>query len=111
MRQITGLTNDTKQQFDAVIEGYDVANIYLEYKPNQFGWFMDVTWGEFSTNNLRVTVGPNILRQFKNIIPFGIAISGVDSVDPVTVDDWLGHNVFYILDETDKALVEDAING
>lgn len=111
MRQITDLTTDAKQQFDIVIDGYDVATVYLEWKPNQTGWFMNVIWNTFSLYNLRVTTGQNILRQFKDIIPFGIGIGGVGSVDPVTEDAWINYNQFYILDETDKQAVEDDING
>lgn len=111
MRQITSLTSDPKQQFDAVIEGYDAATIYLEYKPQQYGWFMNITWGNFASYNIRVALGPNILRQFKNILPFGIAIGGINNIEPVLLTDWLSNNQFYILDAAEVQLVEDAING
>lgn len=111
MRQITGLTTDPKQQFDAVIEGYDVATIYLEWKPNQTGWFINVIWDTFAVYNLRVTTSFNILYQFKDIIPFGIRIDGIGLVDPVTDDAWTKYNQFYILDESDKQSVEDFLNG
>jgi hypothetical protein len=111
MRLITGITNDAKQQFDAVIEGYDVATIYLEYKPNQQSWFMDVTWGDFQTKNIKVVTSPNILRQFKNVLPFGVMITGVDAGDPLLLDDWLSNNEFIMLDEADKAFIEDQISG
>lgn len=111
MNQITSLTTDPKQQFNAVISGYNTAQIYIEYKPQQFGWFMNLVWGNFSVNNLRLAVGPNILRQFKNQIPFGIAISGVGNIDPLNQTDWVSNNGFFILTSDDVAAVETVVYG
>jgi len=108
---IDGLTNDPLQEFSAVLEGYDSAKIILEWKPNQFGWFMNLTWGEFSVKNLRIGNYPNILYQFKNLIPFGIGITGTNGVDPVTFDAWTSNNQFYILDEADIASQETLFDG
>lgn len=112
MRQIQGLTNDGNQKFFAVIDGYDSALISLEFKPQQYGWFMALEWGSVAVKGIRVTTGFNILRQFKNKFPFGIAVSGIGSLDPYTIDDWTnGHNNFYILDSSEVEEVETLING
>ena len=110
MKKIPGITDDAKQQFNAVIEQYDNATIYLEYKPQQYGWFMNITWGSFSTSNIRVTNYPNILSQFKNVLPFGICITSLNGVDPVNQDDWLANNSFYILEGSEVQEFE-AITG
>lgn len=106
MRQIEGLTNDPKQQFFAVIEGYDVATITLEFKPNQYSWFISVQWGTFAINNELVSCSPNLLRQFRNMIPFGIGIYGVNQIDPISIDSWITTNQFFILDKNDIQDIE-----
>lgn len=105
-QKIDGLTIDPKQEFFAVIAGYDSAKISLEFKPNQFGWFMAVEWGDFVVRNLRVTNFPNILYQFKNTLPFGIFVDGANGLDPLVFNAWTTNNALYILDEIDKQTIE-----
>ena len=107
MIEITALTNSPKQRFNLVIEGYDVAKIYLEFKSQQEGWFISLDWGDsFSIKNERVSTSPNLLRQFKNILPFGLLISGVDAIDPVTIDSWVQTNKMYLIEETELDDIE-----
>lgn len=99
MIEVTALTNSPKQKFNLVIEGYDVVKIYLEFKSQQEGWFLSLDWGEsFSLKNERVSTSPNLLRQFKNLLPFGLLISGSDAIDPVTIDSWVQTNKMYLIE-------------
>lgn len=106
MRQITSLTADPKQQFNINIPGYDVATVYLEFKPLQNAWFMDLTWGAFVCKNERVSNSPNLLRQWSNVLPFGIMVEGVDDLDPVLPDAWTNYNKFWVIDDTEFPDVE-----
>lgn len=101
------LSEAPKQQFNAPITGgYDTAEIYLEFKPLQNAWFMDLTWGDFVLKNERVSNSPNLLRQFRDLIPFGIFVAGRDDIDPLLITSWTGDNEFWILDSTDLEYVE-----
>lgn len=106
MYLISVLNDRPKQTFKAVIDGYDTATITLEFKPEQLGWFMSIVWGTFELYNERVATSPNLLRQFSNIIPFGILIDGVNAIDPLKIDSWVTDNNFYILDKSDLDEVE-----
>lgn len=107
MRKITTLNNFYKQIFRVSIDGYSAVEISLEFKPQQFAWFVSLTWGTFSLNNERVAISPNLLRQFKNIIPFGIMISNTTAViDPFSKDSWLEGWEMYILSEDELVEVE-----
>lgn len=108
MRLINSLTDEAKQKFSVAIDGYDSASIFIEFKPQQQGWFMTISWGDWQLSNQRISTSPNILRQFKNRIPFGIAISGVDGIDPVFKDSWISLNAFYVLDSADVETAEGA---
>lgn len=102
MRYINSITDYANQTFDIVIVGYDTATVSLVYKPLQYGWFMDVVWGNFSAYSIRLVCGPNVLGQFKTQIPFGIAIGGVAGIDPYLQNSFAnGDSAFYVLDETE----------
>jgi len=109
MIQITQLTSDAKQQFNMTIAGYDVASVYLEYKPQQYGWFMNLAWSSFALNNERVSTSPNLLRPWKDVLPFGILIadvSGAAALDPIFIDSWVKTHQFWMLEQADLADIE-----
>jgi len=106
MRQITTLNNSSHQQFDFALEGYDSVRVYLEFKPQQYGWFMTLTWGSFVLSNERLSVSDNLLRQFRDMIPFGIMITGIDAIDPSSIDSWIDNNFFYFLTADEVLEVE-----
>ena len=68
---INEITDEPKQRHLVVIEGYDRIEMILEYKPNQYGWFATFNWQDFSINNIRLSISENVLRPYKNLIPFG----------------------------------------
>ena len=112
MNLIKSITDNANQIFSVSISGYSNAQITLNYKSNQNAWFMSIVWGSFEINNMLISVGYNILRQFKNQIPFGIAINSTTGTDPLFVDSWLlGYNNFYVLDSTDVAFMETTYYG
>lgn len=106
MRQITTINDYPKQSFFITIENYESAEVTLEFKPLQQGWFLSLNWGSVGIKQMRVVAAPNILGQFSNVLPFGIAISGVDDIDPFAIDAWLTGWKFYVLDQNDLAEVE-----
>lgn len=109
MNQITTLNDGYKQQFRYVISGYDAVEITLEFRPQQYSWFMNVVFGNFQVYNERVAISPNLLRQFKNKIPFGILVTGPDAIDPFANDSWLNGWNFYMLDQADILDIESTL--
>jgi hypothetical protein len=108
MKKIITLSNDSKQVFKFAIDGYEAVEITLEFKPSQNAWYYSILWGTFQVKNGRLVTGLNLLRQYRNIIPFGILVYHPENIDPMTIDDWtLNGYEFYMLDETDIAAVED----
>ena len=111
MIQISSLTADAKQQFNMVVPGYDNAIMYMEYKPQQNGWFLSISWGTFACNNERMSTGLNLLRQWKNIIPFGLLISTSGVGDPIFINSWVTSHNLYSLDIHDMAEIEGYYAG
>lgn len=93
MRTITEINNDSKQQLTFVTEDDYSFDFYIEFKPTQNGWFFDIEYGDFISYGNRLCNSPNILRQFKNILPFGIACTVNDGGEPYFIDDFASERV------------------
>lgn len=107
MLLINSLTNDSFQNFNLTgIPGVQIQ-VLLKFLPRVQRWFMDISYGTFQANGIGVVSSPNLLRQWKNIIPFGIACINVNGLDPYAIDDWVnGASSFLLLDSVDVANVE-----
>jgi hypothetical protein len=110
--QITEITSEPKQKHLLSIEGYEKATLYLEFKPNQNAWFFSIVWQDFSTYNIQLVKSYNILRQFKNIIPFGIGIYTKSGQDPMVDTAFSsGDTQFFLLNAEDVQSIETAQYG
>jgi len=83
---ISEITNEPAQEHTFNIPGRERAVFTIVFRPEQFGWFYSLNWGSFVLNNSRIVFSQNLLRQFKNIIPFGIAVTTNNKLDPLTID-------------------------
>lgn len=108
MREITGLTNDSKQRYEMVLDDNSIVELVLEYVDTNSSWLFSVSRNDFAVNQRNLVVGPNVLRQFKNYIPFGLLVESADLLDPAFIDDFEKNRIsLYILDEGDVTFVED----
>lgn len=107
MYKIRNITQDARQTFILNIPGVDNATLDLEYSSTQMGWFFSITQGDFQIANLRLCSAPNILRQWKNILVFGIACISNDKQDPMQIDSFSSEqSTLYFLEAADVASVE-----
>ena len=97
MKQITEISQDPKQIFDVVIEDNQTFELKLEYSDQQQGWFYSITFGDVIINGSRLVTGLNILRNYQNILPFGISIATDDLSEPIFIDDFSTERVRFIL--------------
>ena len=110
--QITEITNEPKQKHLLDVEGYERATLYLEFKSNQNAWFFGLEWQDFAIYNTLLVKSYNILRQFKNQLPFGIGIYTASGQDPMTDDAFSGGDAkFYFLTSDDVEEIEDGLYG
>lgn len=107
MNLITGITDQPKQQSTIILDDGSTVAFYLEYKPAQHGWFYDLTWGTFQITGQRLVSSPNILRQFRDQINWGIAILTNDNQEPLWQDSLVtGSSQIYLMNAADLAAVE-----
>lgn len=101
IQKITLLTEDTGERITCT----------LRYMPTQLSWIMDIIYGDFVLNGVSVVSGLNILRNYKNILPFGVSITTTDGFDPYYLQDFQsGRAKFYLLSQSDVESVEASIN-
>jgi len=110
MNIINGLTDQPKQQTTIALADGSRVTLRLEYRPNQLAWFYDCTWKNIEIRGQMLSASPNILRQFRSRLPFGLAIITAGNVDPVNIEDFINGTVtVYLLDADDLLDIETVV--
>jgi hypothetical protein len=112
MRLIAGITEDPKQKRAVVLEDGTQFEITMEYYELQFGWFItELIYEDFTLHGLRITNQPNLLRQWKNILPFGLACRTKDDREPTLIQDFSsGQSQLIVLSEAEAQEFEDFLS-
>jgi hypothetical protein len=113
MNQIQQITSDPKQKQRFVLPDKTTFTMSIEYKPLQSGWFItELSYDQFTAKGLRIVTSPNMLHQYKNLIPFGLMVLTRDGLDPTLQQDFSsGYATFYLLNETETKAYEDYLSG
>lgn len=111
MQTVTGISNQPTQVFNLVPEDGSTVTLTLTYRPQQMGWFYDLVWNgtdpATTINGRRVSNFPNLLRQFKNVLSFGIACVTADGHEPLGQNDFAsGYAQLLLLSPADLAAIE-----
>lgn len=103
MLQIQNITDAALQKRTLFLNDGSSVAITMYYVPMQLGWFItNLTYGTFILTNLRVTNQPNMLRQWKNILPFGLACFSKNDREPTQQQDFLSlSSKMYLLTQAD----------
>lgn len=112
MNQIDNLSNEASQETRVTLDDGTVVDILLTYRPAIQRWSLNVTRGTFVVDGINLCVFPNIVREWRHIIPFGIACLTTDGADPVSLDDFSnGRATLFVLDAAEVASAEATILG
>jgi len=78
----------------------------LKYRPAIQMWFMDIAYNNININGIRICQNLNLIRQWKNILDFGILVRG--SLEPMFIDDFSSGKAEILLLNTDEVqTIED----
>lgn len=107
MYRITNLGNEARQEIEMVLDDTSRLVLNFEYKPNQLGWFFDFTYNDKKYSNIRLTTSYNILRAYRNWLPFGLRCDTADGEEPMDLDDFInGYAVVYLLTKSELNTIE-----
>jgi hypothetical protein len=111
MTEITGLTADANQSQNLILPDGSSAPLTLTYMDNQQGWFISLSYPGWSgCTNRRLVVNPNMLRAFRSIIPFGLALSTTDGYEPIFITDFIsGRASLFLLNADDVQNYENIL--
>ena len=112
MTTIENISDQSPQQMTIVLPDGSALTITFTYKAQQSGWFWDASWNgqnpPWQRNGQRLCTSPNFLRQERNVIPFGLALSTTDGSEPTGQEDFQsGKATLVLLDATDVINVEN----
>jgi len=109
MNILTGFTDSANQTTTIALDDGSFMTLDLVYRPQQKGWFYDLTYKAFSLLGQRLVCSENLLRQFRGQIPFGLAVLSTSRKDPMTqVDLALSDTVIILLNADEIEVVEKA---
>ena len=114
MQQIQGISDYPNQQMTMNLPDGSVLVVSILYRASQYGWFFSgLNWnnGQWIENGRRIVTHPNMLRQYKNIIPFGIACLTVNNREPTQKEDFAsGASSLYLLTAAEVQAVETSLS-
>lgn len=104
MQVITSLTTSANQFHELVLDNNQSAKFTLRYYPRMFSWFFDIEYEDIVINNVKLVLHPNILRQFKSKLPFGLAIytDNGSLVEPFQITDFQTGRVYLAILNSDE---------
>lgn len=105
MLQIQRITSNPLQKQTLVLDDGTSFSIIMYFRAIQKGWFItELVYGDFLLTELRITNSPNMLYQFQNQIPFGLACYSTNNREPGLQEDFSsGASKLYILSAAEVA--------
>jgi hypothetical protein len=105
MLLIKQITADSLQQQNLVLPDGSTILIQLYFRPMQYGWFFNtITYGSLTIHGLRVCNSPNMLHQWRNQLPFGLACYSTNNREPSLIGDFSsGASKLYLLTAAEVA--------
>lgn len=114
MNRIINITDDSSQSQSFTLPDGTILTFTMTYFPQQYGWFFtSFIYGNLNINGLRICNNPNMLRQWENLIPFGLACYTAGNREPTQQQDFSsGASSLYILTSAEvQAYSEFLTNG
>ena len=109
---INNLTNYADQVTVVQLSDGSSASIEFIFNGTTEAWTANITYGNTTINSLGLCCYPNILRQWRNIIPFGLAIVTTDQTNPFDINDFAsGRVLVYVLTQAEVAEIEATVFG
>ena len=115
MLQIQNWTTDTDQTQAIVLPDGSLMTLEIYFRQQQQGWFIkSLVWSTtgFTINGLRITNNADMLLQWKNLIPFGLACFTADGREPSLQQDFSSaSSILYVLTADDVTALDDIFAG
>lgn len=110
MRLLDSLNDAADQLLNFPIGDGTSAKLEFKYLSGIQRWTVDVTHPLLILVGYNLSMGPNILRPWRNLIPFGMAVDSINGLDPMNLEDFNnGICQIYMLSAAEVQVVEQQI--
>lgn len=103
MYEIQQITNDPLQKQNVILPDGTFFSMTLYFMPMQKGWFIrELVYSpsNLTIKGLRISNNVNMLFQWRNKIPFGLACVSVSEREPMILEDFQsGNSKLYLLNQ------------
>ncbi len=105
MYLIQQITSNPSQSQTLILPNGTPANLTINYAPQQYAWFIQsLVYQTFTLTGLQITASPNMLHQWRNLIPFGLGCFVTANREPTQQQDFSsGAAKLYILSASEVA--------
>lgn len=112
MNLIQNITTDLWQRQQVPLPDNSLVSLDLQFLPQQQGWvFNTISYGNFTLQGLWIANHANLLHQWRNQIPFGLACYSTDAREPMLLTDFnSGASKLYLLTAADCAAYTAFLN-
>ncbi len=112
MQQITNLSDEADQTTRVALANGSIAVFEFIYLAAVERWAFSVSHPDIQIDGMILCAGPNVLRDFRNVIPFGLGCYTTDGADPFYIEDFAsGRVTLYVLDASEVDFFETSIFG
>ncbi len=113
MAPIQTITSSPSQSMTIVLPDGSSFAMTITFVPLQSGWFItSLTYKSFTLQGFRISNSPNMLQQYRNQIPFGLACySTADREPSLQYDFSSGNSVIYLMSAAEVTQYEDYLIG
>lgn len=110
MNRIDNLSNQASQTVKIPLSDGTIVVFNFKYLPAVQRWVFGLQHANFTLNGVGLSASPNVLRPWKNVIPFGLACTSIDGLDPLFSDDFkTGRISLFVLSEADVLEIEEEV--
>lgn len=112
MQQIDNLSSEADQLVTFVLPDGNEMTLEFIYRPAIERWSVNLSHPNLTLNGVNLCVSANLLRQWRKIINFGLAVISTSGLDPTQVTDLSdGSCTIYVLSSDEATQVETAVIG
>lgn len=114
MKSITGLTDQPNQQTTLILADGTPVTLIMNFYPQQNAWFFDLSWqglaAPFTLLGAQMVTSPNLLRQFRHLLTFGLAVFTLENTEAETQAAFIdGTATLVLLDQADVDEIETTV--
>ena len=83
---IDKLSDEPIQEIQFVLSNNDIIYFTFRFLTNCNCWVVDIEYNNFILNSLQLTYSDNCLKQYQNILPFGLQVDSVSGLSPMQIN-------------------------